>query len=373
MRTVLSAEPQAEDGGTGRSPPAGASAGRIVVDRNQNMLLFRGSGKEWAQIRSVIEKLDRVIPSVLIEVLIAELTLTDERQTGFEFVFNGVLGGRGLTAGTLGALGVGAGGLSLTLDSAGDTRAVLNFFYKDDRVVIRSRPRLLVKSGETASIDVGNEIPVITQKSDSEQQVDGTTNILQEVSYRKTGLQLEIKPLVQANGLVDLEISQQLSEARPTATTSMAGSPTILNRRISTSLSLRDGGSLLMGGLISDNKGAGEAGVPVLGPAARARAVVPHRCPAGGSDGAHDHGHPLRDRRSRGRLGAHPADPRAVRAELGAPEVTWPGSRGARGGRSGGVQDCGWGCHFSRSVDNSARGPIVRRLVLVLMRLWKVG
>ena len=185
---------------------------------------------------------------MLIEVLIAELTLTDERQTGFEFVFNGVLGGRGLTAGTLGALGVGAGGLSLTLDSAGDTRAVLNFFYKDDRVVIRSRPRLLVKSGETASIDVGNEIPVITQKSDSEQQVDGTTNILQEVSYRKTGLQLEIKPLVQANGLVDLEISQQLSEARPTAATSMAGSPTILNRRISTSLSLRDGGFAPDGG-----------------------------------------------------------------------------------------------------------------------------
>ena len=249
---------------TGRSPSAGQTGGRIVVDRNRNMLLFRGSGKEWAEIRSVIKRLDRAVPSVLIEVLIAEVTLTDEERTGFEFLVRGALGSRGLTGGTLGGLGIAAGGLSFTLDSAGATRAALNFFYKDDRVVIRSRPRLLVKSGETASIDVGNEIPVVTRTSDSDQQVEGTTSVLQEVSYRKTGVQLEIKPLVQANGLVDLAISQQLSEARPSADTSLAGSPTILNRQISTSLTLRDGGSLLMGGLISGNQSGGTTGVPVL-------------------------------------------------------------------------------------------------------------
>ena len=254
---------------TGPLSPAGQADVRIVVDKNRNMLLFRGSGKEWAEIRSVIERLDRAVPSVLIEVLIAEVTLTDEERTGFEFLVRGALGSRGLTAGTStaagGGLGIAAGGLSFTLDSAGETRAVLNLFYKDDRVVIRSRPRLLVKSGETASIDVGNEIPVITRISDSEQQVGGTTNVLQEVSYRKTGVQLEIQPLVQANGLVDLAISQQLSEARPSADTSLAGSPTILNRQISTSLTLRDGGSLLMGGLISGNQSGGTTGVPVLG------------------------------------------------------------------------------------------------------------
>ena len=241
--------------------PVGA---RIVVDKNRNLLLFRGSGMEWAELRSVIEKLDKSVPSVLIEVLVAEVTLTDEEQTGFEFLLKGALGSRGISARTLGTLGVGGGGLSFTLDSAGNTRALLNFFRKDDRVVIRSRPRLLVKSGETASIDVGNEIPVITQYSDDERQVDGSTNVLQDVTYRKTGVQLEIKPLVQANGLVDLDISQRLSEARPTAATSLAGSPTILNRQISTSLTLKDGGSLLMGGLISGNQSAGTSGVPFL-------------------------------------------------------------------------------------------------------------
>ena len=245
----------------GEAPPA---AGRLVVDRNRNLLLFRGSGKEWAELREVIQMLDRSVPSVLIEVLVAEVTLSDEEKTGFDFIVNGALGSRGITVGTRGTLGVGAGGLSFTLDSAGQTRAMLNFFRKDDRVVIRSRPRLLVKSGETASIDVGNEIPIITQRSDSDTEVGGSTNILQEVSYRKTGVQLEIKPLVQANGLVDLKISQQLSEALPSAATSITGSPTILNRQISTSLTLKDGGSLLMGGLISGNQSAALTGVPML-------------------------------------------------------------------------------------------------------------
>ena len=264
LGAVLTSEPQASEEG---SPSAGhaPSGDRIVVDKNRNMLLFRGTGKAWAEIRRVIEKLDKSVPSVLIEVLIAEITLSDEEKTGFEFLVRGALGSLGLTGGTRGGgLNVSTQGLSFTLDSSGETRALLDLFYKDDKIVIRSRPRLLVKSGETANIEVGNEIPVITQISDEARQVGGSTNVLQDISYRKTGVQLEIKPIVQANGLVDLQIHQQLSEASTTAATNLPGSPTILNRQISTSLTLRDGGSLLMGGLISGNQSAGQSGVPYL-------------------------------------------------------------------------------------------------------------
>ena len=263
LGAVLTSEPQASDEGSPPMEHAPAGA-RIVVAKNRNMLLFRGTGKEWAEIRRVIEKLDKSVPSVLIEVVIAEITLTDEEKTGFEFLVRGALGSLGLTGGTIPGLDVSTQGLSFTLDSSGETRALLDLFYKEDKVVIRSRPRLLVKSGETANIEVGNEIPVITQISDEARQVGGSTNILQDVSYRKTGVQLEIKPIVQANGLVDLEIHQQLSEASTTAATNLPGSPTILNRQISTSLTLRDGGSLLMGGLISGNQSAGQSGVPYL-------------------------------------------------------------------------------------------------------------
>ena len=261
--------PEDQEGGEpeeseARSLPSGPAGGRIVVDKNRNLLIFRGTGKEWAELRSVIEKLDKSVPSVLIEVLIAEITLTDEEKSGLEFLVRGNLGSRVLSFGTFGNLREGLR-RGLTLDSAGSTRAALNLFYQDDKVVIRSRPRLLVKSGETASIDVGNEIPVITQTSEQVREVGDVPNVLQKITYRKTGVQVEIKPIVQANGLVDLQISQALSEARLSAQTSLAGSPTILNRQLSTSLTLRDGGSFLMGGLISGSRSAGETGVPFLG------------------------------------------------------------------------------------------------------------
>ena len=192
--------------------------------------------------------------------------MSDEEGSGIEWMFRSTLGdGRSLAGGTLNNLGLQNKAFSLTLDSAGQTRAMLNVFYDDKRVMIRSRPRLLVKSGETATLEAGNEIPVVVQASDSDTQLGGSTNVLQQVSYRKTGVLLEIEPIVQANGLVDLSISQELSEARPADATSLTGTPTILNRRISTSLTLRDGGSLVMGGLISNSQSAGQAGMPGLG------------------------------------------------------------------------------------------------------------
>ncbi len=244
----------------------GAAGGRggIVVDKNSNTLVFRGSGKEWGEVLEVIRKLDKAVPSVLIEVLIAEITLGADEGSGFEFLFNSGIDRFGVQGGTLGALGSSSRGLSFTLDSAGATRAVLNLFHDDSRVSIRSSPKLMVKSGETALIEVGNEIPVITQNSVDDSTVGGTSNILQEISYRKTGILLSINPIVQANGLVDLDISQELSEARPTESTSLAGSPTILNRKVETSLTLRDGGSLLMGGMISNSQSTGQTGVPGL-------------------------------------------------------------------------------------------------------------
>ena len=237
---------------------------RIVVDKNSNMLIFRGSGEDWAKVEELVQQLDKPVPSVLIEVLLAEITLTDQRRSGLEFLLRGTLDDYGVSGGTLNSLGLQPGSLSLVLESAGQTRAMLSFFDEDGRVALRSRPNLLVKSGESATIEVGNDIPTIAQFSDPGTQIGGETNVLQSVAYRKTGISLEITPVVQASGLVDLDISQSLSEARPTAATSLEGSPTILTRQISTSLTLRDGGSLVMGGLISANRSAGEVRVPLL-------------------------------------------------------------------------------------------------------------
>ena len=151
------------------------------------------------------------------------------------------------------------------MNSAGNTRALLNLFYEDSRVVIRSLPKIVVRSGEEATFASGNDIPAVVQMADSGTQTDGTTSLLQQVQYRQTGVDLRVTPTAQANGSVDVDISLNLSEARPSAATSLTGSPTVLQRTLDTKLSLRDGGSTILGGLVSDSQSIGQTGVPGIG------------------------------------------------------------------------------------------------------------
>lgn len=235
--------------------------GRYTVDEQLNTILFSGSGKDWLQVLPVIKKLDKPAPSVMVEVILVELQLNDSEESGLEWTAKATADDIDFTFGTLGTLGLKGSGINfLGLDSAGLTRAAINAFYKNDRANIRSRPRLMVKSGGNASIDVGNEIPVITSASQSNQTADAPT--VQNFTYRRTGVKLDIKPTVHASGFVDIEIQQELSEA---AEGSVSGNPIILNRSLSTTVTLRDGGSVLIGGLISSTTSKGEQGVPILG------------------------------------------------------------------------------------------------------------
>ena len=243
-----------------------SSTGRFVVDENRNAIVFQGSGPEWLELLPVIKDMDEAAPSVLIEVLLVEVTLGDSETTGFEFLSRGgvTIFGRSYESvfGTLGGLGVSGGsGFSAVLDSAGETRAILNLFYENNLAEIRSRPRLLVKSGQEANIEVGTEIPIVVGQ---EQSTDSPGSpVIQDVQYRKTGVSLTIKPVVHASGFVDINVAQTLSEALPTAPGS-EGNPSIFNREISTVATLRDGGSLVLGGLISRTESRGLSGVPVL-------------------------------------------------------------------------------------------------------------
>jgi general secretion pathway protein D len=251
---------------TGSTTNRAASGGRFVVDSNRNAVVYRGSGQEWLNLLPTIRAMDRPAPAVLIEVLIAEVTLNDQETTGVEWLANGSITLDGSTYnanyGTLGGLGIGSTGFNLTLDNAGETRAVLNLFYENKRAEIRSRPRLMVMSGQSARIDVGDEIPVVSSSSRSIDNPDAP--IVNNVEYRRTGVKLEIKPTVHASGFVDVEVNQELSQAQKT-TTSDIDSPTIFNRSIQTTVSLKDGGSILLGGLVSSVGGNTARGVPILG------------------------------------------------------------------------------------------------------------
>jgi len=269
---VLELLKELDAGGNGSSDVGGSSVSRFVVDKNRNAIIFKGSGQQWLELLPVIKEIDQVAPSVLVEVLLAEITLSDDEQTGFEFLAKGSLSINGkdyaTTMSTIGGLGVGSSGLSATLGSAGETRAILNVFYESKRAEIRSRPRLMVKSGEEAVIDVGTEVPVITSNSQSAD--GGDSPVIQSVQYRKTGVRLNIKPVVHASGRVDIAIEQELSEAQPNGSSGI-DSPSIFNRKISTVVTLQDGGSILLGGLISSSKTnnkngvVGLASIPLIG------------------------------------------------------------------------------------------------------------
>ena len=258
---LASSTSQSQTRGLGLTDP-----GRFVVDENRNAIVFKGSGQEWLEMLPVIKDMDKSAPSVLVEVLIAEVTLNDQEATGIEWLANGSIDidGRTYTSnyGTQGGLSLGSTGFNFTLDSAGQTRAALNAFYENKRAEIRSRPRLMVKSGQTASINVGSEIPTVS--SESRSTADPDAPLVSNVQYRSTGLSLTISPIVHSSGYIDIEIDQELSESRLTNTSSI-DSPTIFNRQISTVVTLKDGGSILLGGLVSSSGGSEQRGVPVLG------------------------------------------------------------------------------------------------------------
>ncbi len=254
-----------------------SGGGQLLVDEPRNALIFRGSAEQWSRLQPLIRDMDRPARQVMIEVTIADVTLDKNEQLGVNWqakdthgYFNGTW-----TVGTLGSTSStpstpssgttsGGGGLTYLLDVAGQNRAQLQALAANSRVSILSRPRILVTSGSSATIDVGNQVPIITAQTTSPQQTAGTSNLLQSVEYRSTGVLLTVKPTVFSNSRVSLDIDQEDSQAQPAANGSGVNSPTIFQRKIKTNLTLRDGGSVVLGGLVSNQTTTGNSGVPIL-------------------------------------------------------------------------------------------------------------
>ncbi|WP_439817107.1 secretin N-terminal domain-containing protein [Zavarzinia sp. CC-PAN008] len=234
---------------------------RVVVDSERNVLIFIGSAEAYSRVRPLIEALDKPAREALIEVTVAEVTLDDTTRLGVEFSGNINLGGGNFgRIGTRGGLGLGNTGFTFQLVNGSDVRATVNALDRDNKVSILSTPRLVARSGGEAKISVGQEVPIITSSS---QNTASDNTILQQVEYRNTGVILTIKPVVHSRDRVDLEISQEVSAAQANDTSDIS-SPLIQNRSVSTRLSLRDGATVLLGGLIQENRSSLRTGVPVL-------------------------------------------------------------------------------------------------------------
>ncbi len=241
--------------------------GQIVADPVRNLLVYQGDPQRWRAIQSVLARLDVPTRQVVIEVTVAEVTLTDEYSHGVEWALrnisvNGMSGPMSILKGSAKAEGV----VWSALSGSGQVQATLNLFAKDSRINILSTPRIMVKSGEHALIQVGDEVPVITSQATAADlpSSGGTGSILQNVSYRKTGVLLDVQAVVHSSKRVDLSITQEVSQAVNTDTSSI-GSPTIRSRKAQTALTLPDGQSMLLGGLIDTSNTRGKSKVPLLG------------------------------------------------------------------------------------------------------------
>lgn len=252
--------------------PPPKETGRVIVNAATNTLIFQGSSENHTQLLNLLQELDKPAKSALIEVTVAEVTLDNTTQLGVEWAFNASgANGSAYTGGTLGGvplgrklatsgIGIGTGGLTIArLNSVGDLRLLLNLLATSSKANVLSSPRILARNGETATIQVGSEIPTINMQQTN--AATGGVGVLQSVQYRKTGVILNVKPIIYAGDRIDLDITQEVSDSTRVG---VAGSPVIDTRRVETHLSLKDGTPVLLGGLISQNNSRAETGVPLL-------------------------------------------------------------------------------------------------------------
>jgi general secretion pathway protein D len=239
---------------------AAARTAAVVVDKSTNTLIFQSRPDEYAQLASLLQTLDRPSKSALIEVTVAELSLDDNRVIGVDLVSNHIKAGGGYRV-TSGSGSIADATLNIAVfNGLNVPKIAVSALASDNRATILSSPRLMARNGESATIQVGQEVPIITQ-----QQSTGANNqgVLQSVQYRSTGVILRIKPVIHSGDQIDLDVVQEVSEAGKTET-GVSASPTFKTRKIETKLTLRHGSTVLLGGLISENGAEGKGGVPFL-------------------------------------------------------------------------------------------------------------
>jgi general secretion pathway protein D len=238
----------------------------MVVDDINNVLYFQATPADYAFISETIKKMDVLPRQALIDARIFEVDLTDE----FSFGITAALQGRtdkpdkqhftGTGIGTFNATG-GLTSSALTASTfafLGSSREILlnlEALKTKTKVKILEAPSVLALDGTTAKIVVGAEVPYsagfYTQATGGE-----TTN----VQYRETGVSLLVLPRISASGSITLNLAQEVSS--PNNSTSL--NPTFGKTLVETTLSVKDGQTVAIAGLIRDNKSVGRAGVPFL-------------------------------------------------------------------------------------------------------------
>ncbi len=253
-------QPQME----GLALPEGADV-RIVADMQNNAILVMASGTEYRVIEAAMRKLDVVPLQVLVEASIMEITLSDELSYGLEWYMNNRDMGNDFTGSSLLDLNAGEGigaivpGFSYAMvDAANDVGAVLNMLATESRLNVLSSPSLMVLDNSKANIRVGEQVPV---RSSGERAL-GEQTIYETFEYKDTGVMLSVTPRVNSGGLVTMEIDQTITDIGAIESTTQQRK--FLQRNITSEVAIQSGQTIVLGGLIMENKTADKSGIPLL-------------------------------------------------------------------------------------------------------------
>jgi general secretion pathway protein D len=257
---------------------------RITADSSTNSIVIYSNQEDYRTIERALRNIDRPRLQVAIDATVAEVTLTDQLQYGVQHFFTSSDVGMAADKGSVGlmpaagatpaATGTGTGtaatvvqaaflqrvlpGFNLLLGPEAQPRVILSALSTITDVKVLSSPSLVVIDDQPAVIEVGNQIPVTT--SSATLLTNSNTPVVNTIEMRATGVILKVLPRVHANGLVQLEIEQEISNVvNPNQQTL---TPTIAQRRIHSTVAVTSGQTVLLGGLISEEQDNSKAGIP---------------------------------------------------------------------------------------------------------------
>lgn len=250
---------------------------RIFADEVTNSLIILAIPSDYDFIEETIKKLDTVPRQVLIEGLIARVDLSDSLSFGFawslrtDISYEGwpepaLTGELGQNPSILTAEGAeilsGSGFTLIGIDTEGIVRARLEALASEGKVEVLASPHILVSDNREASIQVGQQIPIPT----SETNITGTTSIQRTFQYKDIGIILKVKPQINESGLVALEITQEVSSSATPIEEISEGTvnPVINKTEATTYLVAKDNQTIIIGGLIREDKSRSRTGIPLL-------------------------------------------------------------------------------------------------------------
>ncbi len=281
---MLQLQPGTNQNGSVTLDVEGGKVGVSAVAET-NTLIVRATAQAWSSIRDVIEKLDVMPMQVHIEAQIAEVTLTGDLQYGVNWYFENAVTNPFNSDGSGGPALPSAAGRRIWGDISGsitnngvawtflgkNAAAIISALDQVTNLRLLQTPSVFVRNNAEATLNVGSRIPI---NSTSINTGLGTDASYSSVQYIDTGVILKVRPRVTKDGMVFLDIVQEVSTpgARPaactaaTATTinSAACNVDINTRRVKTEAAVQNGDTIMLAGLIDDNTSDGSNGIPFL-------------------------------------------------------------------------------------------------------------